>query len=92
MDLEQQNRWVCLKRLPTDYAEYGGSITRWGLPDAAYPDCSCGCKYWRPLHDSNSGRDDGDWGVCVSPQSPRSGLLTWEHQAGFQCFESCDAE
>ena len=29
-----------------------------------------------------------DWGVCSKPGGPRAGLLTWEHQAGFGCFES----
>lgn len=37
-------------------------------------DCSCGCYYFIELQDS------GDWGVCCNPESPRAGLLTWEHQ------------
>ena len=37
-------------------------------------DCSCGCYYFVDLEDS------GDWGVCCNPESPRAGLLTWEHQ------------
>ena len=37
-------------------------------------DCSCGCDYFLNLQDS------GDWGVCCNPESPRAGLLTWEHQ------------
>ena len=37
-------------------------------------DCSCGCKVCIELQDS------GDWGVCCNPESPRAGLLTWEHQ------------
>jgi hypothetical protein len=28
-----------------------------------------------------------DWGVCTNPRGPRKGLLTWEHQAGYGCFE-----
>jgi len=35
--------------LPTDYSEYGGNIKRWGT-DEAFPDCSLGCKWWRPLY------------------------------------------
>ena len=37
-------------------------------------DCSCGCYYFLNLEGS------GDWGVCCNPDSPRAGLLTWEHQ------------
>jgi len=37
-------------------------------------DCSCGCYFFFNLQDS------GDWGVCCNPESPRAGLLTWEHQ------------
>lgn len=41
-------------------------------------DCSCGCRFFENLQNS------GDWGVCLSPASPRAGLLTWEHMG---CFE-----
>lgn len=41
-------------------------------------DCSCGCKFFYELQDS------GDWGVCFNPESPRKGLLTWEHMGCFQ--------
>lgn len=37
-------------------------------------DCSCGCYYFIELE------GNGDWGVCCNPESPRAGLLTWEHQ------------
>ena len=70
--------WDCVKRLPTDYSDYGGEIERWADGDD-YPDCSSGCKYWLAL--------DNDWGVCNNVNSPRAGLLTWEHQAGKGCFE-----
>lgn len=73
----------CLKILPTDYDEHGGEVKRWERDDLAYPDCSCGCKYFVPL----DGMLGADWGVCAKPGSPRAGLLTWEHQAGFDCFE-----
>ena len=73
--------WSVLKRLPSDYSDYGGEVERWADSDKDYPDCSSGCRHWREL--------DADWGVCANPDSPRAGLLTWEHQAGYKCgFES----
>lgn len=72
-----------LKILPTDYEEYGGEIKRWADPEKDYPDCSRGCKHFVPLE----GELKYDWGVCVKANSPRSGLLTWEHQTGVDCFE-----
>jgi hypothetical protein len=75
--------WQVLKRLPTDYFDYGGDIKRWEDPNKDYPDCSSGCKHYITLeHDYGY-----DWGVCSNPDSPRAGLLTWEHQAGVDCFE-----
>jgi hypothetical protein len=75
--------WQVLKRLPTDYFDYGGEIKRWEDPAKDYPDCSCACRHFVPLHD-----DLGyDWGVCANPASPRAGLLTWEHQAGVGCYQ-----
>jgi hypothetical protein len=76
----KENLTKVLKILPTDYEEYGGKVKRWQMADKDYPDCSYGCKYFVPI--------DSDWGVCSNPKSPRAGLLTWEHQAGFECFES----
>ena len=73
--------WTVLKRLPSDYSDYGGLVERWADPTLDYPDCSSGCRHWREM--------DADWGVCANPNSPRAGLLTWEHQAGYDCgFES----
>lgn len=74
--------WKCLKVLPSDYSMYGGTIERWqdGKP---YHDCSWGCKWWKPLQEFPQ-----DWGVCCNASGPRAGLLTWEHQAGYNCFES----
>lgn len=37
-------------------------------------DCSCDCYFFLWLAEC------GDWGVCCNPESPRAGLLTWEHQ------------
>jgi len=80
-------KWDLLKILPSDYQDYGGEIERWKDPAVAYPDCSCGCKWWVPLYDNRRDDRDADWGVCTNHTSPRAGLLTWEHQAGFKCFE-----
>jgi hypothetical protein len=75
-----------LKRLPTDYSNYGGEVKRWEHDDVPYPDCSCGCKFFVNLTEPYF----FDWGVCAKPEGPRAGLLTWEHQAGFGCFEQED--
>jgi hypothetical protein len=76
---------ICI-RLPTDYEPYG-----YRYRDGN--DCSCGCKWFLPLEVIST-----DWGVCANPQSPRCGLLTFEHQ-GCQFFtpqpesnESADEE
>jgi hypothetical protein len=80
--MESKSLFKILKILPTDYSNYGGEVERWKDESKAYPDCSCGCKYFLPL----KGDLEFDWGVCSNPESPRAGLLTWEHQAGFDCF------
>ena len=77
------DRFTCLNVLPTDYDTYGGQVVRWADPEVDYPDCSGGCRFFVPLADEFR----YDWGVCVEQGAPRSGLLTWEHQAGFGCFE-----
>ena len=78
--------WAVVKRLPTDYKDYGGTIERWADPAAAYPDCSCGCRWAHKL----DGQLGFDWVVCAKPNGPRAGLLTFEHQTGSVCFESDD--
>lgn len=79
--------FTLLKRLPSDYTDYGGAVERWKDGDN-YPDCSCGCKYFIPLdHDFG-----WDWGVCTNPSAPRAGLLTFEHQTGRGCFEIGDED
>jgi hypothetical protein len=65
---------VC-RHLPTDFEPYGKRV-RTGA------DCSCGCKHFLKLPEPL----DLDWGVCINPRSPRSGLLTFEHQ-GCEFFE-----
>jgi len=73
-----------VKILPTDYSDYGGGVERWKDVEGYYPDCASGCRYWKRLE----GDAGYDWGVCTNPKSPRSGLLTWEHQAGVDCHVS----
>jgi hypothetical protein len=91
MSSERQAKfWAVLRVLPTDYRDYGGSVERWEDPDQDYPDCSVGCRWWAPLHDEERDHYDYDWGVCTNPNSPRAGLLTWEHQAGHICFSHKD--
>lgn len=77
-----------LKILPTDYEEYGGEVKRWADLEKDYPDCSRGCKHFVELN----GDLGNDWGVCSNSNSPRAGLLTWEHQTGVDCFEKEDEE
>lgn len=72
-----------MPRLPTDYADYGGTVVRWA-DCGAWPDCSCGCKWAAWLQ----GKLGSDWCVCTKPGAPRCGLLTFEHMAGRDCFES----
>lgn len=79
--------WKVVKILPSDYTDYGGNVVRWQYDEEAYPDCSAGCKHWRPLYDPVNDWADADWGICSNPIAPRAGLLTWEHQTGFQCYE-----
>lgn len=53
--------------------------------DHSKPDCSCGCMFFHIL----AGINGGDWGVCCCPQSPRAGLLTFEHM-GCLCWARDD--
>ena len=85
--MTRDHKWDILKRLPTDYRDYGGQVERWKHVDLSYPDCSAGCKWFVPLYDAEWDGQDADWGVCTNLNSPRAGLLTFEHQAGFKCYE-----
>jgi len=55
-----------------------------GMYDTIYAelDCSCDCKRFLKL----PGKLGMDWGVCANANSPRVGLLTFEHQ-GCEQFE-----
>jgi hypothetical protein len=72
-----------VSRLPSDYSVFGGEVVRWADDEQDYPDCSGGCKWAAWL----GGELGFDWCVCSNPNSPRVGLLTFEHQAGKGCFE-----
>jgi hypothetical protein len=76
------------KPLHSDYLEFGGKIKRFVDPDYDYLDCSCGCIYFQRLHDSENNDYDLDFGVCLNKKSNRQGLLTFEHQAGYGCFQA----
>ena len=65
---------VCIHR-PTDFVPYG-------IRQREAADCSCGCRHFMTL----AGDLGADWGVCANPRSPRTGLLTFEHQ-GCEFFE-----
>jgi hypothetical protein len=72
-------------RLPGDFAPFGTRDR--DAEDAGGADCSCGCKHFLKL----AGELGLDWGVCANPQSPRRGLLTFEHQ-GCRKFEAKESE
>jgi hypothetical protein len=63
------------RRLETDYEPYGKA-------EREGSDCSCGCRHFVKL----AGGVGNDWGVCSNAESPRAGLLTFEHQ-GCSAFE-----
>jgi hypothetical protein len=73
--------WQLVQKLPTDFEPYGSRSrdADWG------PDCSCGCKHFLKL----AGSLGFDWGVCTNADSPRAGLLTFEHM-GCKFFEAED--
>jgi hypothetical protein len=61
--------WQIAIKLPTDYEPYGQ------MKRESIVDCSCGCLWFHPL-----ATFPYDLGVCANPASPRTGLLTFEHQ------------
>ncbi|MDZ7413261.1 MAG: hypothetical protein ONB15_06970 [candidate division KSB1 bacterium] len=67
---------VLCRHLPTDFEPYGRRVR-------TAADCSCGCQHFLKLPEPLG----FDWGVCINPRSPRSGLLTFEHQ-GCEFFEA----
>jgi hypothetical protein len=71
-----------MTKLSSDYKPWG-DVERWADESKNYPDCSMGCLHYKTL----VGELGADWGVCINKSSPRFGLLTFEHQAGLNCFE-----
>ena len=67
--------WQIVRRFNTDYEPFG-------KVERERPDCSAGCRHFTKL----AGDVGNDWGVCSNSESPRAGLLTFEHQ-GFAAFE-----
>ncbi|MDQ3622132.1 MAG: DUF3027 domain-containing protein [Verrucomicrobiota bacterium] len=76
--------WTVCRKLPTDFEPYGERDRDTAGPCA---DCSCGCRHFVPL----AGDLGADWGICANAASPRSGLLTFEHQGCAQ-FEAAPDE
>lgn len=73
-----------VRSLPTDYQPWG-DVDRdaiWQREEDA-PDCSCGCKWALDVE----GKLGMDWVVCCRKDAPTAGLLRYEHQSGFGCFE-----
>ena len=68
--------WQIVRRLDSDYEPYGKA-------ERDGSDCSCGCRHLVKL----AGDVGSDWGVCSNPESPRAGLITFEHQ-GCMAFEA----
>ena len=64
--------WKVVRRLDSDFEPYGA---RKREGDNYGPDCSCACRFFHKLH----GEHGMDWGVCANADSPRAGLLTFEH-------------
>ena len=77
MERSNDELFAICKMLPTDFEPYGRRSRQMGGRD-----CSGGCTWYHTL----IGAARRDWGVCANPSSPRSGLLTFEHQ-GCEQFE-----
>ncbi len=77
--------------LESDYAYYGGTIVRDKPPARGWEDCSS-CRFFAPIHNRKTGRADTDFGVCLNQHGPRAGLFTFEHQAGFSCYQPDEDE
>jgi hypothetical protein len=65
--------------MDSDFEPYG----KRSRDSADGTDCSCGCRHFAIL----AGPLGADWGVCMNKNSPRAGLLTFEHQ-GCPAFEA----
>ncbi len=71
--------------MPSDFVPYG---ERMPISNGVIqPDCSDNCRFFNPLE----GGAGLDWGVCLNPRSPRSGLLTFK-DFGCPNFERRDLD
>jgi hypothetical protein len=68
-----------VKKLPSDFQPWGARSRE----DDYGGDCSSGCRWYVRLEPGLQ----PDWGICRNAASPRSGLLTFEHQ-GCRQFEA----
>jgi hypothetical protein len=64
--------------MSSDFAPWGERMPISG--GCIQPDCSDGCRFFNRL----VGSAGLHWGVCLSQQSPRSGILTYQ---GFGCAQ-----
>lgn len=71
--------WIICEEHPEDFKPYGAR-------ERDGDDCSCGCKWFYKLAAKDNEDLGQDWGVCTSPVSHRTGMLTYEHQ-GCRWFE-----
>jgi hypothetical protein len=78
-DPRHEALFTIVKKLPSDFAPWGERPR----DDERGPDCSSGCRWYVRLEPGLQ----HDWGVCRNSASPRSGLLTFEHQ-GCRQFEA----
>ncbi len=85
-ELEHEQLWSVCRKLLTDFEPYGKQKRMIGGLIAR--DCSGGCRWYHKL----TGAASRDWGVCGNLRSPRSGLLTFEHQgcSHFEAEETTD--
>jgi len=74
----REKLWSVCERKRSDFKPYG-------FKEREGADCSCGCVHFEMLQDAPD-----DWGVCMNAKSQRRGMLTFEHQAGGECFVSDD--
>jgi hypothetical protein len=77
----QDRLHLCVIKSPSDFEPWGSRSRE----NDYGPDCSCSCKFFVRLNEELA----SDWGVCVNHQSPRKGLLTFEHQ-GCKFYEEKD--
>jgi hypothetical protein len=85
MPLRNHEKFEIVTRMPTDFAPWG---ERMPISDGRIqPECSDNCRFFNRL----AGSAGLDWGVCLSQQSPRSGMLTYK-EFGCPNFERCDED